>query len=59
MPGAKKYDETEPILNLLKMIVNADERITVGDIRPLVDALHAVRFNRHYINHRLQTELVK
>jgi hypothetical protein len=54
-----KYDEVEPTLNSLKAIVNADEMIVVDDIRPLIEALNAVRFNRHYINHRIQTELVK
>ena len=59
MPGASKYDEMEPTLDLLKAIVNANDTTTVGDIRSLVDALNAVRFNCHYINHCLQTELVK
>lgn len=57
MPGASKYDEIEPTLDLLKAIVNADDTTPIGDIRPLVDALNAVRFNRHAINHRLQIEL--
>ncbi len=57
MPGAKKHDEAEPTMNLLKAFANADENTTMGDIRPFVDALNAVRFNREYINHRLQSEL--
>lgn len=57
MPGASKYDEVEPTLDLLKALVNADDTTTVGDIRPLVDALNAVRFNRRVINRRLQIEL--
>ena len=56
MPGASKYDEAEPTLNLFKAIVNADKTTTFGDLRPLVDALNAVRFNRHLINQRIQTE---
>ena len=39
MPGANKYDEVEPTLNLLKAIANADETITVSDIRPLVETI--------------------
>ena len=50
MPGASTYDEIEPTLNLLQAIINSDETTTVGDIRPLVDALNAVKFNRHWIN---------
>ena len=57
LPGVNKYDEIEPTINLLKAIANADETTTVGDICPLVDALNAVRFNRHYVSQRLQTEL--
>ena len=57
MPGVSKYDELKPTLDLLKAIAKADRTITVGDIRPLVDALNAVKFNRHCINKVLQTEL--
>jgi len=57
MIDTNKYDEVEPTLNLLKAIINSDEHTTMADIRPLVDALNAVRFNRHNINHRLKTEL--
>jgi len=58
MPGASKYDEAEPTLNLLKAIVNADEKTTFSDIQPLVDALNAVRFNRRLINNQLKTEII-
>ena len=58
MPGVHKYDELEPTLNLIKAIANADKSTTFGDIRPFVDELNAVRFNRDYINHRLQSELL-
>lgn len=59
MPGAKRVDEAEPTLNLLKAIADADETTTVGDIRPFIDALNAVKFNRHHLNHCLQAELVE
>lgn len=57
MPEVSKHDEVEPTLNLLKAIINADETTTVGDIRSLIDALNSVKFNRHLVNRRLQTEL--
>lgn len=57
MPGSNKSDEIEHTLNLLKAISNADSSTTVGDIRPLVEALNAVKFNRRYTNKRLQTEM--
>ena len=56
MIGANKYDELEPTMNLFKAIANSDEHTTMDDIRPFVEALNAVRFNRHHINYRLQTE---
>ena len=55
MPGANKHDEIKPTLDLLKAIANADKSTTLGDLRPFVDALNAVRFNRHLINQRLQS----
>ena len=58
MPGVYKYDELEPTINLLKAIANADETTTLSDIRPFIDELNAVKFNRRYINHRLKSELV-
>jgi hypothetical protein len=59
MLGKSKFDEAEATLNLLKAIANADNTTTFGDIRPLVDALNAVRFNHHYINERLRSELMQ
>lgn len=58
MPGVRRHDEARPILNLLKVIVNADKTTTFGDIRPLVDAVNAVRFNQRLINNRLKSEVV-
>ena len=57
MPGASKYDEMKATINLLKAVAKTKKTTTVGDIRPFVDALNEVRFNRHYINHHLQKEL--
>lgn len=57
MPCATKYDEIEPTLKLLKAITNANKKTTIGDLRPFVEALNAVRFNRYHINYRLQKEL--
>lgn len=59
MPGAKRYDEAEPTLNLLQAIADSDKTTTVSDILPFIDALNAVKFNRHHLNHCLQTELVE
>ena len=59
MPGANKDDEVEHTLNLLKAIARFDERATVCEIRTFANTLNTVRFNRHDINNRLQTELVK
>ena len=57
MPGADKYDEMEATYQLIKAIATADDTTTMGDIRPYVDALNAVRFDRRHINHCLATEL--
>ncbi|CDH32747.1 plasmid pRiA4b ORF-3 family protein [Xenorhabdus bovienii] len=46
MPGATLADETAKTLALLNAIIHADETTTVRDIRPLIEALDAVRFNR-------------
>ncbi|NHB98896.1 MULTISPECIES: plasmid pRiA4b ORF-3 family protein [Morganellaceae] len=53
MPGATLADECEKTLALLEAIVNADETATIGDIRPLIDELDAVRFNRKKVNRQL------
>lgn len=45
MPGAT--------LAFLEAIVNADNTTTVGELRPFVDDLDAVRFNRQKINRQL------
>lgn len=57
MPGANPYREMKAIQNLFKAIANANEYTTVNDIRPLVDKLNAVRFNRRLVNHRLKAEV--
>lgn len=57
MIGADKYDELELTMNLFKAIANTDEHTTVGDIRSFVEALNAVRFNRHHVNHRIKSVL--
>jgi hypothetical protein len=59
MHGVDRYDEIEPLHNLLKAVLDADESTTLDDIRPYIDALNAVKFNRALINHRLQTESIK
>uniref|UniRef100_UPI0036DC25D4 hypothetical protein n=1 Tax=Photorhabdus sp. RM322S TaxID=3342825 RepID=UPI0036DC25D4 len=53
MPGATLADECEKTLALLEAIVNADETATIGDIRPLIDELDAIRFNRKKVNCQL------
>ncbi|MDE9539692.1 hypothetical protein [Xenorhabdus bovienii] len=40
-------------LALFNAIIHADKTTTVGEIRPLIDALDAVRFNRPKVNHQL------
>lgn len=46
MPGATVADEADKTLAFLEAIVNADDAATVGDIRPFIGDLDAVRFNR-------------
>ncbi len=53
MPGATAADEADKTLAFLEAIVNADDAATVGDIRPFIDDLDAVRFNRQKINRQL------
>ncbi|MGV7960428.1 plasmid pRiA4b ORF-3 family protein [Photorhabdus tasmaniensis] len=53
MPGATLADEVDKTLALLDAIIHADDTTTVGDIRPLVEALDAVRFNRPKVNRQL------
>ncbi|CRG51220.1 plasmid pRiA4b ORF-3 family protein [Yersinia wautersii] len=53
MPGATIADEADKTLAFLEAIVNADDAATVGDIRPFIDDLDAIRFNRNEINRQL------
>ncbi|MDC9623300.1 plasmid pRiA4b ORF-3 family protein [Xenorhabdus sp. XENO-7] len=53
MPGATLADEADKTLALFNAIIHADETTTIGEIRPLVEALDAVRFNRRKINRQL------
>lgn len=53
MPGATIADEADKTLAFLEAIVNADDAATVGDIRPFIDDLDAVRFNHNKINRQL------
>lgn len=53
MPGATIADEADETQAFLEAIVNADDEATVGDIRPFIDDLDAVRFNRNKINRHL------
>lgn len=53
MPGATAADEADKTLAFLEAIINADDAATVGDIRPFIDDLDAVRFNRQKINRQL------
>lgn len=55
--GVDKYAEVEPMINLCKVLAKSDSTTTFSDIRPFIDALNAVKFNRHIINKNLQTEL--
>ncbi|NMM74489.1 hypothetical protein BSF37_22085 [Serratia marcescens] len=54
MPGASVVDEADKTLAFLDAIVNADDATTVGEIRPFIDDLDAVRFNRNKINRQLR-----
>ncbi|MGV7963728.1 plasmid pRiA4b ORF-3 family protein [Photorhabdus tasmaniensis] len=53
MPGATLADETAKTLALLNPIIHADETTTVREIRPLIDDLDTVRFNRLKVNRQL------
>lgn len=57
MPGANKYDELEPTLVFLQAIAKSDDNTTMADIQPYLDDLNAVKFNKHHLNHLLQTDL--
>ncbi len=53
MPGATLADETAKTLALFNAIIHADETTTVREIRPLIDDLDTVRFNRPKVNRQL------
>jgi hypothetical protein len=53
MPGATAADEADRMLAFPEAIVNAGDATTVGEIRPFVDELGAVRFNRNKVNRQL------
>ncbi|MEQ1977492.1 plasmid pRiA4b ORF-3 family protein [Xenorhabdus sp. SGI240] len=53
MPGATPEDETTKILALLNAIIHADDTTPVRKIRPLIDDLDTVRFNRRKVNRQL------
>ncbi|MEX0447790.1 hypothetical protein [Xenorhabdus sp. SGI246] len=53
MPGATSADEVDKTLALFDAIIHADDTTTVGEIRPFVEALDAVRFNRSKVNRQL------
>ncbi|PQQ35291.1 hypothetical protein C6H68_24765 [Photorhabdus luminescens] len=53
MLGATLADEADKTLALLNAIIHVDDTTTVGEIRPLVEALDAVRFNQPKVNRQL------
>lgn len=53
MHGATIADETDKMLAFLEAIINTGDATTVGEIRPFIDDLDAVRFNRNKINGQL------
>ncbi|ECW0331766.1 hypothetical protein F3Q28_23735 [Salmonella enterica subsp. enterica] len=53
MPDATVADEADKTLAFLEAIANADDAATVGEIRPFIDDMDAVRFNRNKINLQL------
>jgi len=53
MPGATKYDEYTKCYAILEEVIKNQEKITVGDVRNLLEELDAVRFNRKKSNQRL------
>lgn len=60
--GVSKYDVMEAKCNLIKGVAEAliktDKTTLIEDIRPLFEALNAVKFNRRRINQHLQTGLM-
>lgn len=59
LPGISRHDEVDATFKLLEAIANIDEKTTIGDIRPYVEAYDSVKFNRGQINHLLSTELTQ
>ncbi|WP_228860832.1 hypothetical protein [Xenorhabdus sp. PB61.4] len=53
MPGATLADEADKTLALFNAIIHADETTMIGEIRSLVEALDAVKFNHQKINRQL------
>lgn len=53
MPGATPEDEATKTLALLNAIIHADDTTPVRKIRPLLDDLDTVRFNRRKVNRQL------
>ncbi|WP_244866347.1 hypothetical protein [Photorhabdus heterorhabditis] len=53
MPGATSEDEATKTLALLNAIIHADDTTHVRKIRPLIDELDTVRFNRRKVNRQL------
>ncbi|MBD1559938.1 plasmid pRiA4b ORF-3 family protein [Vibrio sp. S9_S30] len=51
MPGATEYDAYQKMMALLKGVTKSNKTTTVGALRPYVEALNAVRFNRNQVNH--------
>ncbi|MDC9598556.1 hypothetical protein [Xenorhabdus anantnagensis] len=53
LSGETLDDEMTKTLALVNAIIHANETTTVGEIRPWVEALDAVRFNRPKVNRQL------
>nr|WP_323836573.1 hypothetical protein [Photorhabdus sp. CRI-LC] len=53
MPGAIPEDEMTKTLALFNVIIHADGTTPVRKIRPLIDDLDTVRFNRRKVNRQL------
>ncbi len=50
MQGATVYDVHEQTMAFFQFLAKADAATTVAELRPYLDALNAVRFNRHEVN---------
>lgn len=58
MPLSKTYNEKSSIINLIKSVRHADKEELRQKVSHFLDDLHAVRFERDYINNRFQTEII-